>query len=86
MAALLAAGAEVDQADSHSQQTPLSIATRHRHTGKVAVLLAAGASVNLADRSGKTPIDIAFKCGYTAIVDALRAGGVQQSLHQQTDD
>ena len=74
MMALLAAGADVDQADSHSQQTPLAIATRHRHIGTVAALLAAGASVNRADHSGRTPIDIAVQYGYTTIIDALRMG------------
>ena len=78
VSALLAGGANVDQADNRHGVTPLAIATDHCHTGTMAALLAAGASVNRADNLGQTPIDIAVKSGYTAVVKALRTAGVVQ--------
>lgn len=42
-----------------------------RHQGCVAALLAAGASARLADRSGKTPLQLARERGYAAMVQAL---------------
>lgn len=46
-----------------------------RHTEIVRLLLAAGASPNLADRDGVTPLEHAKRRGYTPMVNLLRAAG-----------
>jgi ankyrin repeat protein len=40
-------------------------------------LVEAGANVNLADRSGQTPLVLAQARGYDAMVAVLRRGGAQ---------
>ena len=46
-----------------------------RHQACVKALLAAGASTRLADRSGRTPLQLARERGYTEMVKALEQAG-----------
>jgi len=48
-----------------------------RHLATVRALLAAGASTRLADRQGRTPLELARSRGYSAMVDALVAAGAR---------
>jgi len=48
-----------------------------RHTDTLTALVEAGANVNLADRSGQTPLVLAQARGYDAIVAVLRRGGAR---------
>ena len=46
-----------------------------RHTDTLTALVEAGASVNLADRNGETPLALAQSRGYDAMVAVLRRAG-----------
>ena len=48
-----------------------------RHTDTLTALVEAGANVNLADRSGQTPLALAQGRGYDAMVAALRRAGAR---------
>ena len=48
-----------------------------RHLATVRALLAAGASARLADRQGRTPLELARSRGYVAMVEALAAAGAR---------
>jgi ankyrin repeat protein len=48
-----------------------------RHIDTLAALIEAGASVNLADRSGRTPLALAAARGHTAMVERLRRAGAR---------
>ena len=48
-----------------------------RHQAVVAALLAAGASTKLADRDGKTPLQLAKSRGYAEIVQMLERAGTK---------
>jgi ankyrin repeat protein len=48
-----------------------------RHTDTLAALIEAGANVNLADRSGKTPLELARARGHAAMVERLRQAGAR---------
>jgi ankyrin repeat protein len=48
-----------------------------RHQRTVQALLQAGASTRLADRDGRTPLQLAQARGYTAMVAALQAAGAR---------
>ncbi|GCL65231.1 hypothetical protein AQPW35_43120 [Rubrivivax pictus] len=48
-----------------------------RHQRAVQALLQAGASTRLADRDGRTPLQLAQARGYTAMVAALQAAGAR---------
>lgn len=48
-----------------------------RHTATLKALVDAGANVNLADRSGDTPLTLAKKRGYTEMENILRAAGAR---------
>ena len=55
VAALIAAGANINIAVSNSGRTALMIAAKYGHLTIVAALIAAGADVNAADATGATP-------------------------------
>ena len=48
-----------------------------RHLATLKALLAAGADTRLADRSGRTPLQLARERGYGAMVEALQAAGAR---------
>jgi len=48
-----------------------------RHTDTLAALIEAGASVNLPDRNGRTPLALAQGRGYDAMVARLRQAGAR---------
>jgi ankyrin repeat protein len=48
-----------------------------RHTASLQALVKAGANVNLADRSGRTPLALAKGRGYTEMAKILGAAGAQ---------
>ena len=48
-----------------------------RHTDTLAALVEAGANVNLADRSGRTPLTLAQDRGYEAMLTLLRQAGAR---------
>jgi len=48
-----------------------------RHTETLRALVEAGANVNLADRTGQTPLTLARARGYTAMVRMLEAAGAR---------
>lgn len=48
-----------------------------RHTASLQALVKAGANVNLADRSGRTPLTLAKGRGYTEMVKILEAAGAK---------
>ena len=48
-----------------------------RHQAVVAALLAAGASTALADRDGKTPLQLAKSRGYADMVRQLERAGAK---------
>ena len=48
-----------------------------RHQATVSALLAAGASTRLADREGRTPLELARARGYRAMVEMLEAAGAR---------
>lgn len=48
-----------------------------RHQRTLALLVDAGANLQLADREGRTPLQLASARGYTAMVDKLKAAGAK---------
>jgi ankyrin repeat protein len=48
-----------------------------RHTASLATLVKAGANVNIADRTGRTPLALAKGRGYTEMVRILEAAGAK---------
>jgi ankyrin repeat protein len=48
-----------------------------RHIATLATLVEAGANVNLADRSGDTPLTLAKRRGYAKMVKILEAAGAR---------
>ena len=75
---LIAAGAPLDHVNNLHWTALIEAVVlgdgRARHQAVVAALLAAGANTSLADRDGKTPLQLAKSRGYTEIVQHARAG------------
>jgi ankyrin repeat protein len=77
---LIAAGAPLDHVNNLHWTALIEAVVlgdgRTRHQSVVAALLAAGASTALADRDGRTPLQLAKSRGYREMVEQLeRAGG-----------
>jgi ankyrin repeat protein len=70
---LLAKGADVNVANSHSGETPLIAAVRNNDVAMVQRLLAAGARLDQADSEGATPLVWACRSGGLDVVQALIA-------------
>lgn len=60
--------------------TALHMAARAGHYPTVQALIDAGASLNIRDAAGKTPLDYAQSNGFTVIADLLRAHGAEQTF------
>ncbi|MEK6832593.1 MAG: ankyrin repeat domain-containing protein [Nanoarchaeota archaeon] len=58
---LITNGADVNAVHSSNGYTPLHIAASHGHKDAVAMLLLAGANVNIKTYNGETPLDLAVK-------------------------
>jgi len=85
VAALLAAGAAVDQA-TEGGATPLFKAAHRGHAAMVAALLAAGAAVDQAMGDGCTPLIVAAQQGHATLVAALLAAGAAVNRKTQWGD
>jgi ankyrin repeat protein len=48
-----------------------------RHVETLRAIVRAGANVNLADRNGQTPLQLAWQRGYTAMVEILEKAGAK---------
>lgn len=79
--ALLAAGADVHRTCTPSKAVPLHLAAQEEAVEMVALLLEAGASVDVADATDETPIFFAARKDHPAVVDALVAAGVAVDAH-----
>ena len=73
--ALIAAGADVDEADDKDGVTPLYMASLMGHLAVVKVLLKAGAGVNKPNKDGFTPLYMASYKGHLEVVEFLLAKG-----------
>ncbi|WP_431508903.1 ankyrin repeat domain-containing protein [Variovorax sp. DAIF25] len=76
---LIAAGAPLDHVNNlHWTATIEAVVLGDggaRHQRTLAALIGAGARLSLADRQGRTPLQLAVARGYTAMADQLRAAG-----------
>ncbi|GFR46743.1 hypothetical protein Agub_g8366 [Astrephomene gubernaculifera] len=70
--------ANVAAAVSEDGWTPLHLAARVGAGDKVALLLGAGADVQVANQQGNTPLHLAAVNGHTAVVQALLAAGASK--------
>jgi ankyrin repeat protein len=73
--ALIAAGADIEARDPDTDATPLVIASFRGNIAVVEMLLAAGADVNSADRSGFTPLIGAAQFGHATLIPILVEAG-----------
>lgn len=73
--ALLAAGADVHRTCTPSKAVPLHLAAQEEAVEMVALLLEAGASVDVADATDETPIFFTARKDHPAVVGALVASG-----------
>jgi hypothetical protein len=79
--ALIAAGAPLDHVNNLGWTALIEAIILGdggpRHVETVRALVQAGADVNLADRSGATPLAHARQRGYAAMVEILRNAGAR---------
>ena len=75
VAALIAAGADVNAKTIGGGTTPLHFAASGGHVDIAAALLAGGANVNAKDKDDKTPLDLATENSRAAVYPALIAAG-----------
>ena len=72
IAALAAAGADVNAVDGEFAQAPLHLAAARGAAGAVEALLAAGARADARDRFGDTPADLAEDAGFAHLAQRLK--------------
>lgn len=81
---LLERGASPNVANSESGAGPLRSAMLGRRDEQFQMLLAAGANLNLADRTGNTPLHVAGQInGYHYALALLKAGAAPKTLNSQ---
>jgi ankyrin repeat protein len=85
-AALIAAGADIEARDPDTDATPLVIASFRGNIAVVEMLLAAGADVNSADRSGFTPLIGAAQFGHATLIPILVEAGADLEALSITDN
>ncbi len=71
--ALVRAGAEVNAGSGITQATALHMAARQGHLAIAQMLLDCGASLEVRDRKGETPLQRAINCRRHALVQLLQA-------------
>ena len=78
---LIAAGAPLDHVNNlHWTATIEAVVLGdggERHQRTLAALIGAGANLSLADRQGRTPLQLAVARGYAAMADQLKAAGAR---------
>jgi len=74
LAALLAAGADVDARDSHGQ-TALMLAAHAGHLEAVRTLVAAGAELDVAGKFGLTAMMLAVVGAHPSVAELLASAG-----------
>lgn len=79
--AQLAAGADVHRTCTPSKAVPLHLAAQEEAVEMVALLLEAGASVDVADATDETPIFFAARKDHPAVVDALVVASAAVDAH-----
>lgn len=72
---LTATSAQIDRADPDSGEAPVHIVVKRKDVPWLNLLLGKGASTNLADREGNTPLILASGIGFTDGVRLLLAHG-----------
>ena len=72
IAALAAAGADVNAVDGEFAQAPLHLAAARGAAGAVEALLAAGARADARDRFGDTPAELAEDAGFAHLAQRLK--------------
>ena len=77
---LLSRGADVNETDEGSEQTPLMRAAQMGDVAITQALLAHGARVNIQDDFGKTALMFAVEKGATAVVALLLERGAQPTI------
>lgn len=80
LAGALDAGAKVDSMDTQGNRRALNYAALGNHAAAVRVLMRRGATVNLANRTGFTPLHHAAEAGAVDALAALLAAGADASI------
>jgi ankyrin repeat protein len=80
IAAALDAGAKIDSMDMQGNRRALNYAAIGNHVGAVRLLIKRGAAVNLANRTGFTPLHHAVEAGAVDALAALLAGGADATI------
>ena len=80
IAAAVRAGAKVDSLDPQANRRALNYAALGNHPGAVRALLAHGAAINLANRTGFTPLHHAAEAGAADALTALLAAGADPAI------
>jgi hypothetical protein len=80
IAAAVRAGARVDSLDPQANRRALSYAALGNHAAAVRALIAHGATINLANRTGFTPLHHAAEAGAADALATLIAAGADPSI------
>jgi hypothetical protein len=80
ISAAVRGGARVDSLDAGSNRRALNFAALGNHVAAIRALLAHGATINLANRTGFTPLHHAAEAGAADAVAALLAAGADPAI------
>ncbi|MGQ0641483.1 MAG: amidohydrolase family protein [Gemmatimonadaceae bacterium] len=78
--AALDAGAKIDSMDTQGNRRALNYAAIGNHVAAISVLVRRGATINLANRTGFTPLHHAAEAGAVAALSALLASGADATI------